>query len=274
MTPTRRSVRRLAATVALAVVGTLAASPLAGPAAGDDAATASRRRGRHPGRLHRLRLRPVPRADPEGHEQVAAVLAVPGRGHLHLRHVARLPGAAEPDPDLDQHPARERLAAAADHAGPAGLLPAAVPALLRRREDRPDARRRQVVRRGARPGARRGLDDRGRRPGAGHPRREHAVVRPRGLRRHQHRLPRVGAAVPQRLDDPAARARLRLRRLLLRRVRPEGARRRPGRAARPDRAPGPDLDRAVGRQGRHVHVVPPRGRLAAGRTDEAVRRWS
>ena len=38
MTPARRSVRRLAATVALAVVGTLAAAPMAGPAAGDDAA--------------------------------------------------------------------------------------------------------------------------------------------------------------------------------------------------------------------------------------------
>ena len=80
------------------------------------------------------------------------VLAVPGRRHLHLRHVPRLPGAAEPDADLDQHPARQAAGGCCrSRSGPQASLPAAVPALLRRREDRPDARRRQVVRRGATP---------------------------------------------------------------------------------------------------------------------------
>ena len=62
---------------------------------------------------------------------------------------------------------------------------------------------------------------------------QHALVRPRGLQRHPHRLPRVGAGVPVDLDRPAARARLHVRRLLQRRLRHRDARRRAGRAARP-----------------------------------------
>ena len=53
---------------------------------------------------------------------------------------------------------------------------------------------------------------------AGHRRGQHALVRHGGLRHRQHRLPRVGAVVHVRLDAQAARARLRLRRLLQRRL--------------------------------------------------------
>ena len=138
----------------------------------------------------------------------------------------------------------------------------------------PDARGRHVVRRGVRPGPRGGVDDRDRRAGARHRRGQHPVVRPGGLRQHEHALPRVGAAVPQRVDDPAPRAGLRLGRLLLRRFGHQGARRRPGPATRPDRAPRPHLARAVGRRGQHVVVLHPRGRVATGGPDEAVPRWS
>ena len=57
-------------------------------------------------------------------------LAVLGRRHLPLRRLPRLPEPAEPHADLGQHPARQRLAAAADHARPAGLVhhPGALPA--------------------------------------------------------------------------------------------------------------------------------------------------
>ena len=105
---------------------------------------------------------------------------------------------------------------------------------------------------------------------AGHRPGQHAVVRPRGLRQLQHRLPRVRAGVPQRLDHADPRPRLRLRRLLQRRVRPRGARQRPGQPSRRVRPARPDLARPLGRRREHVHVVPPRGRLAAARPDQAV----
>ena len=57
----------------------------------------ARQRG-HAGQLHRLRLRPVPGTRPEGDERLAEELAVPGRRHLHLRRLARLPQPAQPDP--------------------------------------------------------------------------------------------------------------------------------------------------------------------------------
>ena len=61
---------------------------------------------RHPGQLHRLRLRPVRGADPEGDGPLAQPLPVPGGRHLHLRGLARLPHPAEPEPGLGAHPAR------------------------------------------------------------------------------------------------------------------------------------------------------------------------
>ena len=48
-----------------------------------------------------------------------------------------------------------------------------------------------------------------------------------GVRPHPHPLPRVGPGIPQRLDVQAARARLRLRRLLQRRLGHQDPRRRP-----------------------------------------------
>ena len=93
---------------------------------------------------------------------------------------------------------------------------------------------------------------RSRPPGARHRRGQHALVRPRGLRRHQHR---TAASRRSRFlsawTDEAARPRLRLRRLLQRRVRHQDARRRPRRPARRVHPPRPDLDRPLGRQGQH-----------------------
>ena len=79
-------------------------------------------------------------------------------------------------------------------------------------------------------------------------------------------LPRVVAVVPQRLGPAAARARLRLRRLLQRRLGHQDARRRPGQPARPVRPARPDLDRAVGRRGQHLDDLhPPDGWSPGGR---------
>ena len=130
------------------------------------------------------------------------------------------------DPDLGQHPARQRLAAAADHARPAGLVhhPRALPAPG---PDQPASPGRYAAARSQ--GRARGRQDASpRRAGAGDRRGQHALVRHRGLRHRQDRLPRVGAELPVRVDRAAARAGLRLRRLLQRRVRHQDARRRPG----------------------------------------------
>ena len=67
--------------------------------------------------------------------RLAGGIAVPRRRHLHLRRLPRLPRPAQPHPHLDQHPAGQRLAAAADHAGPAGRLQPALPALRQRPGD-------------------------------------------------------------------------------------------------------------------------------------------
>ncbi len=69
-----------------------------------------------------------------------------------------------------------------------------------------------------RPGPGRGGQGGGRRQGAGHRAAQHAVVRHRGVRPHPHPLPRVGPGLPQRMDVQAARAQLRLGRLLQRRL--------------------------------------------------------
>ena len=97
------------------------------------------------------------------------------------------------------------LAAAADHARPAELVRRPVPAV--RRLDRPDDQGEldQLVRRGAQPGHRGGEVGGRRGEGSRHHRRQHALVRPRGLVERQRRLvPRVGAVVPAGLDQGAA----------------------------------------------------------------------
>ena len=106
-------------------------------------------------------------------------------------------------------------------------------------------------------GHRRGQQDRAGRQGARHRAGLHALVRPRGLRRDQSALPRVGAGVPEHLDPAAAQAPLRLRRLLERRLGHQGPRRRPGEPAERLHAAGPDLDRSLGRRGQHLDVVHP-----------------
>ena len=75
--PISRTLARTA-TAALTCLATLAAGlVLAAPADAGNRVT--------PGQLHRLRLRPVHGADPEGHGRLADQLAVLGRRHLHLR---------------------------------------------------------------------------------------------------------------------------------------------------------------------------------------------
>ena len=232
-------------------------------------AGAGRQRG-HSRQLHRLRVRPVRRPDPEGHERLAEELAVPGRRHLHLRRLARLPQPAQPDPVLGVHPAQARLAPAADHARPAGVLQPQLPAVRQRRADQGQARPERQLPAGPHPGL--GGGDRRGRGGEGprHRREEHALVRHRGLRPHQPPLPRVGAVVPHGVDQPAAQARLRLRRLLQRRLRHQGPRRRTRQPAGQVRHAGPHLAGPLGRGRQHQHVVHPLGRLAPRRPGQAV----
>ena len=123
---------------------------------------------------------------------------------------------------------------------------------------------------GPRPGQRGGgHGGRHRRASSGIVAGQHALVRPRGLRPAQHQVPRVRAGVPERLDQPAARARLRLGGLLQRRLGHEDARRRPGQPPRAGHPPRHDLGRPVGRSGEHVDVVPALRRLAE-RSGQAV----
>ena len=92
-------------------------------------------------RLHRLRLRPVPGPDPEDDEHLAASTHRSSRSGIYISGDSR---ACRSQPNLT--PAwvstqlAKRLAAAADHARPAGLLPAALPALRRRQDHQPQAR--------------------------------------------------------------------------------------------------------------------------------------
>ena len=177
------------------------------------------------------RLRPVRGPEPVRDVDLDQEVAVPGRRHLHLRQLPRLPHADEPDPDLGAQPARRRLAPDADHARPAGVLLDALPALRQehRPDDHPERRRTPTTPRAARAGPRPA------RPSTtaqrlGIVRGQHAVLRPRGVRHpHEHDLHVLGAVVPHRLDPPAARPRLRVRLLLERRVGHPDAGRPPGR---------------------------------------------
>ena len=99
--------------------------------------------------------------------------------HLHLRRLPRLPHPAQPQPHLGRHPGRPRLAAAADRARPAGVVPAALPALQGRLQDLAEPHRR--LRHGGRAGCGRGRQERRRRDGVRHRRGQHDLVRPRGL---------------------------------------------------------------------------------------------
>ena len=78
------------------------------------------------------------------------------------------------------------------------------------------------------------------------------------------RVPRVLAAVPQRVDRAAARPRLRLRRLLQRRLGHQVARRRPGAAAR-ERSPCPTRSGSRGGTDRPTPRRPTSARTAGGR---------
>ena len=92
------------------------------------------------------------------------------------------------------HPARPRLAAAADRARPPGVVPAAVPALQGRLQDQPEARPAGTPRRprqGTAEADKNAADAMALRHRAG----QHALVRPRGLQPQQHPLPRVRAGV-------------------------------------------------------------------------------
>ena len=132
-------------------------------------------------------------------DALAGGLAVPRRRHLHLGRLPRLPRPAQPHADLDQHPADERLAPAADHPRPAGQLPPWVPALRQRPGDQRQGQPAGPVRQGVPPGDHRGVDRGRRRAGARDRAGQHAVVRPRGVRRHQHRRagsPRSGSSAP------------------------------------------------------------------------------
>ena len=183
-----------------------------------------------------------------------AHLAVHGGRDLRLGRLTRLHQPAEPDLDLDQQAARRRLAAPADHARPAGLVHDAGPLPA------PGTHRlapREQLRRRPHAGPRRGRQDDRRDEQAGDRQGQHAVVRHRGVRHLQDRLPRVGQVVPQRLVQPPARARLRLGRLLQRRLRDQDARRRPGQHAGQVRAARPALDRRLERQRRRPLVVRP-----------------
>ena len=179
--------------------------------------------------------------------------------------------AAQPQPHLGRHPGRPRLAAAAHRPRPAGVVPAALPALQGR------------------------LQDLRRAPPAATPRRPRRV-RPRPTRTPPTR--RRTASAPgstiwydlegfnlsdthcresalvftSALGDPDQGARLHRRLLLQRQLGHQDARRRPHPAPRPVRPAGPHLDRPLGRRGQHLDDLHPRGRLASRRPDEAVPR--
>ena len=125
-----------------------------------------------------------------------------------------LPRADQPDPDLGAQPAGRRLAPDADHARAAGVVLHPLPAL--RQEHRPDdqpehrrtATRRPAPRAGPRPSKAVGAAQRPR-----HRRRQHDLLRPRGLRHPQehrvHVARRCGSC--SAWTDAAARLRVRLR---------------------------------------------------------------
>ena len=158
--PAPRTARATILSLVVGLVATLSLGSLTAPARAENVVTP----GDFTGYGFDQCLGPTQERD----EPLAHALAVPLGRHLHLRRLPGLPQPAEPHPEVDQHPAAQGLAPAADHARPAGLLPAAVPPVRRRRDDHPHARPHQPLPRGPQPGPRRGRQGRRRRQGAGH----------------------------------------------------------------------------------------------------------
>ena len=125
---------------------------------------------------------------------MAAVLAVPGGGHLLLRGPARVPHQPNLTPQWVQRQIRRGWRLLPITLGPQAYCNPASRATARP-EDNP-TREPTAATPAPASRARAGRRGRARRQGAGHPGGEHAVVRPRGLRRHQHPLPRLLAGVP------------------------------------------------------------------------------
>ena len=123
--------RRVRLSIAALVCVLLALTGLTAPARADVTVT--------PAQLHRLRVRPVPDPDPERHGRLAAVARRSGPSGIYISGESRA-CRSQPNqtPAWVKHPAGQRLAAAADHPRPAGLVQPAVPALHRRRPDQPE----------------------------------------------------------------------------------------------------------------------------------------
>ncbi len=173
----------------LSLTGALAAGLAAGVLAAPAPAQAANRTtpGNFTGYGFDQCLAPTQRSD----GRVAGQLPVLGGGHLHLRQLPGVPQPAQPHPDLDRHPADEGVAAAADRSRPAGLVPAAVPALPRRPDDQPQARQERQLLPGPQEGWAEADKTAADAAALGIAPRQHAVVRPRGLRPLQHPLSRV-----------------------------------------------------------------------------------
>ena len=221
------------------------------------------------GQLHRLRLRPVPGPEPDGDGPLAPELAVPGGRHLHLRRLARLPLPTEPDatwvrtqlasgwrllpitlgPQASCQPRFPRYGddpRSAPSPAPASTYAKALQ--QGRTEARTSVAAAQAL--GISPGSTLWYDLEG-----------FDSPTPAAASRRC----RSSAAGPSR-----SAARLHVRRLLQRRLRDQGARRRPGQPARALPPARPDLDRPLGRRGQHQHVVHPLRRLAPARPGQAV----
>ena len=166
----------------------------------------------------------------------------------------------------------KRLAAAADHPRPAGLLPAAVPALRRRRptiNPSPGTNGRYATAR--KQGTRRGRPSRRRRQGARHRRRAARS----GTTSRASTPPTPTAASPRWRSFSAWTQQIHALGYVSGVYSSAGsgiemlddARVEPARRLHPAR---PDLDRPLGRRRQHLHVVHPRRRLAARRPGEAV----
>ena len=194
-------------------------------------------------------LTPTPGRD----EHLAQPLAVPRRRHLHLRRLPGLPQPAEPDADLGQHPAQQGLAAAADHPRPAGLLPAALPALRGRLQINPKPGRTNGYSVAKKQGTTEGARSVAAAQALGIPAGSTLWYDLEGFRPTPTPTAASRRSVPERLDDPGARARLHGRRLLQRRLRHQDAGRRAGQPARQVRPARRDLDRALGRHRQHQH---------------------
>ena len=219
------------------------------------------------GQLHRLRLRPVPGADPEGDGRLVQELAVPGRRHLHLRRLARLPFAAQPHPGLGLDPAPPRLAAAADHPRAAGVVQPALPALRQRRDDQAAARERPASTARAQAGDAEAGKAVAAARALGIVKRSTLWYDLEGFDHTNLHCRESALAFLSAWTTPPPRARLRLRRLLERRVRHQDARRRTREPARRLPAARPDLARPLGPEGQHQLVLHPRrtaGAPAAG----------